>query len=100
MFTSGRVRSVLIGRPCDVPPSTEEERPMTGPEPNLTAASPSESFEPADLDLVDAPLDSEVAEYVDDPSILDDPAQEAPKTDNALRPEDGPQDVSQDPGEE
>ena len=35
----------------------------------------------------------DAAVFLDDPSVADDPAQEAPATDNTLRPEDGPQDL-------
>jgi hypothetical protein len=56
---------------------------------------------PEDDDDVDnEPLDIDAAEFVDDPSVPDDPFQEAPETDNSARPEDGPQTLSQDPGTE
>ncbi|MFI5954315.1 hypothetical protein [Cryptosporangium sp. NPDC051539] len=38
------------------------------------------------------PAVDDLAVYVDDPSVSDDPAQEAPASDNSLRAEDGEQD--------
>jgi hypothetical protein len=39
---------------------------------------------------------TDTAIFIDDSSVSDDPFQDAPATNNGLRPFDGPQDVSQD----
>lgn len=52
-----------------------------------------------DTDVDNEPADTELADFVDDPTVPDDPMQPAPATDNGPRPDDGPQ-PSQDPVEE
>jgi hypothetical protein len=49
-----------------------------------------ELVSPAGTDNDD--LAGDAATFVDNPSVSDNPHQEAPATDNRLRPEDGPQD--------
>jgi hypothetical protein len=56
-----------------------------------------ESVPQDDADVQNEPSDLESEDFVDDPSIPDDPRQEAPGTDNALRPEDGPQAIAPEP---